>query len=398
MNELPVYVLGYARTPFGRFGGALCTLTLPELGAHAVSAAMKRSGVSSSQVDEVAFGVNFPGGDRSVARQVQLSAGIPDDKVSYTIDRACCSSLSAVNQASRSLRLGDAEVAVGGGVENLSRVPYFIEAARFGKRLGDIVLTDQLVISCPYSGVPRAVQASNEAAEYGIGRSEQDAWAHRSQQAYARALARGFFDDEVAPMSVTDGAGGSVVLLTDEPPRPDSTIEALGRLRTVNGSSTVTAGNAPDLSSGATAIVLSGRRVNADQDCVVLLEGWSMTSGDPQRIASMPAKAAQQALKRTGLSLDDVDVLEINEAFAAVPLVSTLVLAGGDASIAERLRNRTNINGGAVAIGHPTGATGARLVMTTIAELRRRGGGTGLVSICGGIGEAEAVIVRVDAP
>jgi len=394
-NERPVHVIGYARTPFGRFGGSLRSLSLPELGAYAVSAALRRSAIAPEQVDEVAFGVNFPGGDRSIARQVQLAAGIPDDKVSYSVDRACCSSLAAANQASRGLRLGETDVVVAGGVENLSRVPYFIEAARFGKRLGDIVLTDQLVISCPYSGVPRAVQAADEAAQYGIGRVEQDEWACRSQEAYADALARGVFVDEVVPVSVIDADGHEVTLQADEPPRPGSSLEALGRLPTVNGSATVTAGNAPDLSSGATALVLASQPIGEQHDGTARLDGWSMASGDPQRIASMPAVAARLALKRVGLSLDDIDIFEINEAFAAVPLVSTLVLADRDATAARKLRARTNVNGGAVAIGHPTGATGARLVMTAVAELRRRDGGTGLVSICGGIGEAEAVVVHV---
>jgi acetyl-CoA C-acetyltransferase len=397
MNVLDgaVYVVGYARTPFGRFGGALKTVDLPHLGAAAVMAALERASVTPEQIDEVAFGVNFPGGDRSIARQVQLHAGIPDDKASYSVDRACCSSLAAITLASRGLRLGDTRYAVAGGVENLSRVPYFIEEARFGQRLGDIVLTDQLVVSCPYTGVPRAVQASDEAATYGVGRSEQDEWACRSQEAYAAALATGFFDDEIAPFSWEGPDGTTVALDHDEPPRPDTSVAALGRLRTVNGSSTVTAGNAPDLSSGASALVLAGDASDPGVQPLARLEGWSMAAGDPQHIASMPAVAGRLALQRTGLQLDDIDVIEINEAFAAVPLVSTLVLASGDPVEAKRLRDRTNMNGGAVAIGHPTGATAGRLVMTTINQLRRAGGGTGLVCICGGVGEAEAVVVRV---
>ena len=216
-----VHVAGYARSPFGKFGGALRTLTLPELGAHSVAAALRRSGVDPDRVDEVAIGVNFPGSDRSIARQVQLRAGIPDDRTSYTVDRACCSSLTAINMASRSIRSGEIGLAVAGGVENLSRVPYFLESARFGRRLGDIVLADQLVVSCPYSGVARAVQASNEAAIHGIGRQEQDEWACRSQERYAAAHARHFFEDEIEPVSMTDGDGSEVTLDHDEVPRPE---------------------------------------------------------------------------------------------------------------------------------------------------------------------------------
>jgi acetyl-CoA C-acetyltransferase len=390
-----VHVLGYARSPFGRFGGALRTLSLPQLGAHAVGAALARAGVAPGEVDEVAVGVNFPGSDRSVARQVQLAARIPDDRTAYTVDRACCSSLAAINLASRSIRLGEARTAVAGGVENLSRVPYFLETARFGQRLGDVVLTDQLVVACPYSGVARAVQASTEAAAHGIGRHEQDAWACRSQARYAAALERGFFADELAPVATRDHDGRPVELAVDEVPRPGTSMDALARLETVNGSETVTAGNAPDLSTGAAMLVLTGTAI-ADRAPLAAIVGWSEAAGDPQHIASMPAVAGQLALKQAGLTLDDVDVLEINEAFAAVPLVATLVLADGDAQVAGRLRERTNVNGGAIAIGHPTGATAARLVMTAISELRRRGGGFGLVCICGGIGEAEAVVVHVD--
>jgi acetyl-CoA C-acetyltransferase len=395
MTIAPVFMTGYARTPFGKFGGSLRTLSLPELGALSIVAALTRAGVEPRRVDEVALGVNFPGGDRSIARQVALRAGIPDDRLSYTVDRACCSSLSAINLASKSIRLGDATVAVAGGVENLSRVPYFVEAARFGQRLGDIVLTDQLVVSCPYSGVARAVQASREAKEYSVDREMQDEWAQRSQERYAKALAENFFDREIVRVDVVDSNGAQVELAKDEVPRPNSKLEALRTLKTVNGSETVTAGNAPDLSSGSTALVLAGTPLG-DGPTVRIL-GWAAAAGDPQRIASMPAVAARLALKSAGLSLDDVHVIEINEAFAAVPLVSTLVLANGDAKETERLREMTNVNGGSIAIGHPTGATAARLVMTAASELTRRGGGIGIVSICGGIGEAESVVIAVDA-
>jgi len=311
------------------------------------------------------------------------------------VDRACCSSLTAISLASKSIRTGDVQVAVAGGVENLSRVPYFIEAARFGRRLGDIVLTDQLVVSCPHTGVARAVQASTEAAAYKIGRDEQDEWACRSQQRYAAALARRFFDREIEPVFMTDSEGIAVELDHDESPRPETSIEALRGLSTVNGSETVTAGNAPDLSSGSAMLVLRAKGSPAGES-VARIGAWSAAAGDPQHIASMPAVAGQLALRRAGLTLADVHVLEINEAFAAVPLVSTIVLAAGDRSETDRLRQITNVNGGAVAIGHPTGATAARLVMTTISELQHRGGGIGLVCICGGIGEAEALVVYVD--
>jgi acetyl-CoA C-acetyltransferase len=395
-SSTEVVLLAAARTPFGKFGGALRDLPIPQLGAIAVGAALGRAHVPSEVVDEVAIGVNFPGAERSVARQVLLAAGLPEERVAFTVDRACCSSLAAITLASRGLRLGDTTVAVAGGADNLSRVPFFVQDLRWGKRLGGIELADQLVVSCPYTGVPRAVQAATEAAEFGIGREEQDEWALRSQRRYEEARSAGRFDKEIVHVDTTVD-GRPVRLEADEPPRPDTTLEGLARLRTVNGSATVTAGNAPDLSTGASAVVLASSSYarNVETEGLATLRGWSMASGHPQRIASIPAEAAMLALKKANLELADVDLIEINEAFAAVPLVSTAVLAGGDSGLLRDLRDRTNVNGGAVAIGHPTGATAARLVMTSIFELHRRGGGTALVSICGGVGEAESVVVEV---
>jgi acetyl-CoA C-acetyltransferase len=386
------------RTPFGRFGGALRDLSLPTLGSHAVRAALEACGVASSEVEELALGVNLPGSDRSIARQTLLRSGIPEERVAYTCDRACCSSLTAITQAARGIRLGETRVAVAGGSENMSRVPYFVEDMRWGKRLGDVKLLDQLVISCPYSGVPRAVQASREAAEYGIGREEQDAWALRSQMLCGKALADDGFAEEIAPIAVR-GRGGERHVTCDESPRPETTLEDLSALATIYGSDSVTAGNAPGLSTGASAVVLMSEREARDRAIRPLcrLVATAMVSGHPDRIASIPARAARVVLEKAGLSLDDIDRIEINEAFAAVPLVSTWLLAGQDRSRAATLREKTNVRGGAIAIGHPTSATAARLVMTLAHELERCGGGTGLVAICGGIGEAEAAIIQVDA-
>jgi acetyl-CoA C-acetyltransferase len=393
-----VAIVGAARTPFGKFGGALRTLSLPDLGSRAAVAALARAAIGADEVDELALGVNFPGSDRSIARQVALRAGIPEDRNAYTVDRACCSSLTAIGKAFRSVAAGEARIALAGGAENLSRVPYFLEDLRWGHSLGTIELVDQLVISCPHTGVPRAVQAAVEAAEHGIGREEQDEWALRSQQRCADAVANGRFDPEIVAVDVTPPGGGAVQQVdVDESPRPQTTLDALSRLATVNGSTTVTAGNAPGLSTGATSVVLmpAAEAARRSMPLLATIVATTMVSGPPQKVASIPAVAAQRVLERAGVSLDDVALIEINEAFAAVPLVSTLVLAGGDARAAERLREKTNVNGGAVAIGHPTGATGARLVMTLAFELARRGGGLGLVTICGGIGEGEAVLIRV---
>jgi acetyl-CoA C-acetyltransferase len=389
-----VVIVGVARTPFAKFAGALAHRSIPSLADDAIRAALRRAGVEPAEVDELALGVNLPGSDRSLARQALLEAGIPAERVAYTVDRACCSSLAAITLASRSIRLREASIAIAGGAENMSKVPYFLEGMRFGSRLGDVVLKDQLIISCPYTGVPRAQQAADEAAQFGIGRAAQDEFAARSQHLYAAALARGDLDEEIVEVELADGEW----LRHDEGPRPDTTVESLARLPTVNGSSTVTAGNAPGLSTGASALVLTTRAVASERGVQPLatVVATAMASGHPAKIASIPAVSARLALARAGVELDAIDVIEINEAFAAVPLVATQVMGGGDDAATRRLRERLNLNGGAIAIGHPTGATAARLVMTAALALRRRGGGHGLVSICGGIGEAEAAIIRVD--
>jgi acetyl-CoA C-acetyltransferase len=372
-------------------------LSLSELGRSVVHAALVRSGVTGDDVDELAFGVNFPGSDRSVARQLALKAGIPDDRPAYTVDRACCSSLAAITLAARSLRLGEADVVVAGGAENLSNVPFFLENVRWGHRLGDITLTDKLLISCPHTHVPRAVQASDEAIQHGIGRDEQDRWAVRSHERALLAEQNGYFDAERIAIEVTDERGGLQTIDRDEAPRPDTTFERLSRLPTVYGSQTVTAGNAPGLSTGASAVVLTTTGVAEARGLSPLASLLSSVQvcGPPAGIASIPAVAAAEALRSAGMQLDDIDLLEINEAFAAVPLVTTLILADGDLTKAERLRERTNVNGGAIALGHPTGATAARLIITAAHELRRRGGGHALVAICGGVGEAAGAVIRV---
>jgi len=396
MNE--VVVVGAVRTPFGRFGGTLKDFTLPDLGGRVVSEALRRASISPEDVEEIAMGVNLPGSDRSIARQAALRAGIPDTTPAFTVDRACCSSMAAVNMVSRSLRLGDATVVVGSGTENMSLVPYFVHDARWGKRIGDIVLKDQLVISCPYSGKPRALQAGDEAIEFGIGREEQDRWALRSHQRVMAALEAGFFEAEIMPIEVPQRKGPPVLFDKDEALRPDTSLEKLARLKTVYGSPTVTPGNAPGLNTGASAVVLTTREEAERRGIQPLatIRTWAMVAGHPDRIASIPATAVQKALDQLGMTVDDMDLIEINEAFAAMPLVATHILGGGDPAKVAEIRAKTNVNGGAIAIGHPTGATGARLLMTIIYALKSRGERWGLAAICGGIGQGEAMIVEVD--
>ncbi|MGD8466408.1 MAG: thiolase family protein [Anaerolineae bacterium] len=397
MNE--VVVVSAVRTPFGNFGGTLKDFTLPDLGGQVITEALRRVNVPPEAVEEVAMGVNLPGSDRSIARQAALRAGIPDTTPAYTVDRACCSSMAAVNTVSRSLRLGEASVVVGGGTENMSLVPYFVHDARWGKRLGDIVLTDQLIISCPYSGKARALQAGEEAIEFGVSREEQDRWALRSHQRVMAAQESGFFEAEILPIEVPQRKGPPLLFEKDEAVRPNTSLEKLARLRTIYDSPTVTPGNAPGLSTGASAVVLTTRQEAERRGVQPLatIKTWAMVAGHPDRIASIPATAAQKALDQVGMTVDDMDLIEINEAFAAMPLVATHILGGGDPANVDEIREKTNVNGGAIAIGHPTGASGARLLMTIIYALKSRGERWGLAAICGGIGQGEAMIVEVES-
>ena len=399
-----VDVMSAVRSPFGKFGGALKDFTLPELGGPVVAEAIRRAGIEPADVEEVATGVNLPGADRSIARQVLIAAGIPPTRVAYTVDRACCSSMAAISMASRGIRLGDTRIAVAGGTENMSKVPYFLTAQRWGHSLGDVTLKDQLVIADPMTGKPRALQAGEEAVEYGVTREEQDAWAVRSHERTLGARLAGRYAEEIMPIKVPQPKGEPTLFGEDESVRPGTTLEKLAALPTIYGSPTVTAGNAPGLNTGASAMVLMSpdEADRRGREPLATLIGWAMASGHPDKLASIPAESARLVLDQVGLTIDDMDLIEINEAFAAVPLVSTLVMAGGDRQRAEAIRRRTNVNGGAIAIGHPTGATGARLVMTLIYELRRRRAAAGedrpyygVATICGGIGEAEAIVVKV---
>ena len=405
MSNQEVAVISAVRSPFGRFGGALKDFTLPKLGGLVFAEAIRRAGIEPGDVEEVATGVNLPGADRSIARQVLIEAGIPTNRVAYTVDRACCSSLAAVNMASRSIRLGEASIALAGGTENMSKVPYFLTDFRWGHRLGDVQLKDQLIIADPMTGKPRAVQAGDEALEYGVTRQEQDRWALQSHERYFRAKAACHFKDEVMAIEVPQDRGEPIQFVEDESPRADVSLEKLAKLPTVYGSPTVTAGNAPGLNTGSSALVLMSpdEAKRRGKQSLATLMAWAMASGHPDKLASIPAESARLSLHKAGLTIDDMDLIEINEAFAAMPLVSTLILGGRDPKKTEEIRAKTNVNGGAIAIGHPTGATGARLIMSLVYELRRRREASGesrpfygIATICGGIGEGEAVIVKVD--
>lgn len=394
MNE--VVIVSAVRTPFDKFGGPMKDMNTVELGSMVIKEAVERAQVEPEEVEEVYLGINMPTQNRSIARQAALNAGLPEQTNALTVDRACCSALAAIGMGYRAIALGEANIVVGGGSENLSNVPYFVNDLRWGKRIGDIVLKDNVVVSCPYTGVPRAVQAGNGAVEYGVSRQEQDEWALNSHLKYFAAQAENKFKDEIKPI-VMKGKKGDTVIDVDQSPRKDISYEALAKLPTVYNSATVTAGNAPGLNTGA-AVVLMMSRAEAEKrglKPLATIVSHAQVSEHPNGITYTPGFAAKKALEKAGMTIEQMDVIEINEAFAAMPLVSTLVLADNNKEKAAIIRQKTNVNGGAIAIGHPTGASAARLLMTVCYELQRRGGGYGLATICGGIGEGESMIVKV---
>lgn len=405
MGQGEVVVVSAVRTPFGKFGGALKDIPSIDLGAMVIREVLQRVGVKGEEVEETYYGVAVPGEvglETDVpARQATLKAGLPAESISITLDRACCSSMAAVRLAYRAIRAGEIEIALGVGSENMSRTPLVVPPyVRWGSRLGNIEVWDGL-FGLGYKGFnPVSVDAGEVALEYGIGREDQDRWAYESQVRYDRALKAGKFriGEELMRVEIPQGKRPPVVLEQDEFPKPDTTLEKLSKLPTVYGSPTVTAGNAPGLDTGASAILIMSEKKAREKGLKPLARIVSMiaTATAPRLIAAIPGFTIQKVLEKAGLTLDQIDLIEINEAFAAMPLVSAKILSNGDPEMMKEILKKTNVNGGAIAIGHPVGASGARILMTLIYELRRRGGGLGVASICGGLAQGEGAIVQVD--
>jgi acetyl-CoA C-acetyltransferase len=388
-----VVILSAARTPFGRFGGVFRDLSPVELGAVAVREAVARASLPAERIELALLG-NCMGAatlGQVPGRQVALKAGLPASAHVTDVNTACTSSLVAVRFAFETIRHGQAQVAVAGGFESMSQVPYTLPGARFGYRLGHAEIVDALAmaLTCPITGVHMGVYASRAALARGIDREAQDRWALRSQQHYETARAAGFFAGEIVPVVVA-GCKGPVTIAADEQPRADTTYEKLAALPPAfEPEGTVTVGNTPGLNDGAAALVLASSEIARELVATPLarIVATERASAPPEAINSVPALAARAARNTAGLSPGDIDLWEINEAFAAVTLTSIAEL-GLDPE-------RVNVNGGSVAIGHPVGATGARILMTLIYELRRRGGGLGLATICGAGANGCAVVVEV---
>jgi len=395
-----VVIAGAARTPFGKFGGQLRNCSAVDLGTMAVKAVMKKTGIDPKDVGELDMGVAVLAGTASVAsRQILFTTGLPPHTPSLTVDRACCSSTTCIAVAMRNILLGEIEIAIAGGMEAMSQTPLVARGIRWdGVRLGGLMLEEPLFLRNPIVDMPIAVGVGEVALQHGIDRAQQDEWALGSHRKYFEAFKAGKFNDEISPVEIAQKGGEKTSMSSDESPRADTSLEKLGKLPPVYGGKTVTAGNAPGLNDGAAAVLLMSRESQREKGFEPLgtILSYANMAGEPLASPYMPAQSIQKALKKAGVELKELKRIEINEAFAAVPLVSTNVLSDGDNVLMEKLRAITNVNGGAVAIGHPTGASGARLVMTLIYELRRLGGGLGAAAICGGYGQSDALIIKVD--
>lgn len=402
-----VVIVSAVRTPFGRFDGVLKSIPSIDLAVYALKESVQRVHLDPAAVDEVYYGTCIPAEyaiyTNVPARQVTLLAGFPENTISLTIDRACCSSMTAIRLGYRAIKAGQAEIVIASGAENMGNVSLLADASkvRWGNRLGPVVLEDVLFeLGYERKGfAPVARDAGEVAVEYGIPREEQDAWAVGSHQRYFDAVAAGRIKigEELMSLTVPQKGKEPLVMDADESPRKNATIEKMATLKPVYGSPTVTAGNAPGLNSGASAVVVMSRRNAEELGLEILGEvvACEPAAGSPKYMACVPAQAIDRLMVKNGISLDAIDLIEINEAFAAVTLVSLRMLAKGDPEKEKALRQKTNVNGGAVAIGHPVGASGARITMALLYELRRRGGGMGAAAICGGLSQGEALVLKV---
>lgn len=383
-----IHVSAMARTPFGKFRGVLSGLDAIELGSQMIDAVVARDADRERLPEIVYGGAGLLGGSHlTTLRQSLIRSGLPDATPSMGVDRACCSGMTAISSAAAFLRAGQGDKALALGVESLSNTPLLLQRGS-DRKINSLNLIDPLLLSGSVSEKTIAQYTSEEALKYGVGREQQDRWALESHKKYFTAKAQGAFDNQIVPLEV-DGAG----VADDEGPRAGSTIEKLASLRTVNGAATITAGNAPGLSDGAAGMMLIASDTPVKGMAEVL--DWVQMAGELQTGTSIPATCIIRLLERNRLALEDVDVIEINEAFAATPLVSTTVLSDRLEIDPAFLRARTNAWGGSVAIGHPLGASGIRIVMQAIERLRARGGGLAVCAICGGFGQGEAVLLRL---
>jgi len=397
-------IVSAVRTPFGRYGGSLRDIDYYELGAIPMREVLKRVNVNPEVVQEVFWGVGDTSACRDpytpvAARQSLIRAGLPHETVSMSFDMACVSAMHAVKLAGMAMKAGEIDVAIAGGATSFGQSPLVVRGLRFnGFRMGDVKMEDPLLALGYKDFNPVSVDSDDVANEYGFTREDMDEWAVRSHENYGNAWNAGKFKDEMMTLEIPQPKGDPKVLDIDEQYRPGTTMEGLAKLKPIYGTRSITAGNAPGLNDGATAILLMTRQKAQELGLEVLgtVVASESIAINASRMPEGPGYAMLKVMKKAGLTLDDIAVMEINEAFACVPLVSMKLVAEGDDKKYESIKERMNVNGSAIAIGHPNTSSGARLVMNLMYELRRRGGGYAMGAICGGLAQANSCIIKVE--
>jgi acetyl-CoA C-acetyltransferase len=387
-------ILSAARTPIGKLGGGLASVDATELGGTAIQAALERADVAPDQIQHVVMGQVLQAGQGQIpSRQAQIKGGIPKEISSETINKVCASGIRSACLLDNAIRVGDLEVGLAGGMESMSKSPYLLKEARFGFRMGDGKAIDEMIndgLTNPFSGKHMAQEASEVAAELELTRPDLDRWALRSHQLAVKATDDGRLAEEIVPVTIK-GKKGDTVVEIDEGPRRDASLEALAKLPPIfmkDGSHT--AGNSPGVNDGAGALVVASDEwaKRNGKTALARIVAHAQVADDFAYLARTPANASKNALAKAGLNVDDIDLWEINEAFASVTLNSIRMLGIDE--------DKVNVNGGAVALGHPIWASGARILGSLVLELRRRGGGLGCAAICSGGGQGDAVIVEVN--
>jgi acetyl-CoA C-acetyltransferase len=386
-------ILGAARTPFGKMGGALSSLDATELGGTAITAALERAEVRPEQVQHVVYGQVLQAGQGQIpSRQAQIKAGIPKEVSSETVNKVCASGLRSAGMVDQAVRAGDLDVAVAGGMESMSNAPYLLPKARFGYRMGDAKALDAMMhdgLTNPFTGKGMGEEADEVGEELELTRADMDTFALRSHELAIEATDAGRLPEEIVPVTISSRKGDTTVEV-DEAPRRETSLESLSKLRgAFHKDGAHTAGNAPGVNDGAGALVLASEEWASANGRSVLasIVAQAAVADEFAYLARTPANAAKKALEAAGLTADQIDLWEINEAFASVALNSMRMLELDDTKV--------NVNGGAIALGHPIGASGARILTTLVHELRRRGGGLGCAAICSGGGQGDAMIVEV---
>ncbi len=393
MSDNPSVIVAGARTPIGRLLGGLTPLSAADLGAIAIKGALEKAGVSGDQVDYVIMGqVILAGAGQNPARTASTSAGIPMNVPTITINKVCLSGLNAIALADQLVRAGEVDIVVAGGMESMTNAPHLLPNSRAGFKYGDTTLVDSMAYDALYDQFTQQAMInltdSCNAAKDNFTREEQDAFAAQSHQRAAAAQKNGVFDDEIVPVTISSRRG-DVVVSEDEGVRADTTVESLSGLRPVTKDGTITAGSASQISDGAAAVVVMSKAKAEELGLTYLAEigAHGMVAGPDSTLQLQPAAATAKALEKEGIAAADLDLVEFNEAFAAVGIASARELGIAD--------DKVNVNGGAIALGHPVGMSGARVVLHLALELQRRGGGVGAAALCGGGGQGDALIVRV---